>query len=211
MTHKKILYTVAYTIIFVITVQLFSCTDCSKPVLCPGYKDELLDAWFPYNEGTAIEFATNTGLTQKFTFRVTYQTEDRKVKKSRGCDTDKRLATLELDSSRQTLLNVELSRIQDLYSNEVTRVAYLRLFRTDLQAQNLDNNGFGIFIENGKPVQPLNYPSIELNGRIFTNVQSVLFDTTSVKGPPITRLYISKMHGIVAYQTREGSLLWVKQ
>ncbi len=78
----------------------------------------------------------------------------------------------------------------------------------------------GDFSENGF-VNPKDYygghpavqfhNAIQLNGRSFSNVQSITFDTTVSKKSPVYKLYIARGHGVLAYETYNPALLWVKE
>jgi hypothetical protein len=216
MTHKKILYTVAYVTIFFISVQLFSCTDCSKKVDCAAYEDALLDAWFPYQKADKLVFATNTGLTRTMTVGFVMASDPYQTRESRGaCEAYKMIRSVQNDSLGNPDMDLRLLKIERFSDNLTERRLEMSLLRNYIHAANLQDNGFtGWGNSNSSSatgIPPQFHPSIQLNGKTFTNVQSVYFDTLGAKRPSIYKIYISKMNGLVAYETLEGSLLWVKQ
>lgn len=186
-----------------------SCNVCSKKVSCPGFDDKMLTDWFPYDASTKLTFTSGSQL-QVFTLSSVQTSQPYSVmqNKSDGC-----LATRDIISAEQNiqpLLTINLQHYEPFFQNGVQQDVSLALLGLRMKGTNLDNDGFSQVqnLSQGGYGMLKNITGMTVNGKQYGLVQKISFDTGGAKKPPVYTIYISRLYGIIAYQTLSPDLLW---
>jgi hypothetical protein len=190
------------SLLFFVAVIVTSCnSDCSKKVDCPAFNDAVLSEWFPYKDNTSLIFLS-VNSTDTFQLKNTEKSGPYEIavgglgNNNRDCH-----ASNKFQSVTQNTVNfsAELSSILYSYSTTPARFVYLKIFNNDIQAQDLKDNGFTTIIINGQPCAIEYFPSLQVGGRTYSNVQKATRDTVTIRTPGIFQVYIAKGNGLVGY------------
>lgn len=194
-----------------ILIALFLCIaflpglDCRPIVDCPAFEDSLLVQWFPYKPLDSVKFTTATNRSRTFT---AVSVRDSEPMRTKLCvpgriiylgqyDTADAYGPFRIELSKQTANDGKVYR-------HVSIDMRTQFFSGDFSDKNFDKPQDGRY-------ELQSYNSIQLNGKLFTEVQGIFFDTTASTKPVIQKMYISKRHGLIAWETYNPALLWVKE
>ena len=198
-----------------ILIALFFCitflpgVDCRPVMDCPGFEDSLLVQWFPYKPLDSVKFTTATNSSR--TFRV-YSVRDSEPRRTKLCMPRRTIELAQYDlTDVHGPFRFELAKY--ITSDGRSKRNVFIDMRTQFFSGDFNDTGFqkpAIEPQYGK-FQLQSYNSIQLNGKLFTEVQGIFFDTTASVKPAFQKIYISKRHGLIAYETYNPALLWVKE
>ncbi len=196
------------------TLLLSACDICSKKVPCPAFEDEIMESWFPYDAATVLKFRNGTQV-QELTLSSSVSSPAYTATQSRGqgCNANRTISSKETITGGSAALYLRLEKYEPFYSNDDERKAFLMLYGLEMEGDYLGEKGFSqVFNRSQGGTGMLKYyNSLTLGGKAFTEVQQISFDTGLAKKPPVYNIYISRRTGIVAYQTYNSALLWVKE
>ena len=203
-----------YISIVIVFIPFSSCDICSKKVSCPAFNDTLLVQWFPYQLNDRLKFNSTAGQSQLFLLNSVSSSGPHPSTTDRGiCHAEKDISSAERDSLGQSYFDLRLLQ-QDQYGTH--RAVSFRLLGVNFQGTELGETGFANAFTYAYNDPNINatlqyYNSIQLNGKTFNKVQSIMLDTTVAKKPFVYKLYISRQAGLIAYETSGPSLLWLKE
>ncbi len=197
---------------------LTSCKqDCSKTVPCPGYKDAVLDAWFPYFDNQVLIFKSNTNLYDTLVLNLTdstiaYDYNTGLGRSNSGCNQTKSFASTKRDSVNYPAFGILLNSAQDAYSTVQKRSASINFYNNYFYGQDLGDNGFSSFsISGSEIITPQTFTNYAFNRVVYPIVQIVTGDSAIVKIPGVYKIIYAKNYGIIAYETNPGAVSWIKQ
>lgn len=198
----------------IMVLLLAACGICSKKVPCPAFDDDMLESWFPYDDGSIKLRFTNSSQVQEFNL-ITNSTPSYTATQTqgKGCNATRTISSNETIPGGHPAMYLQLEKYQPFFSNADERTVILSLLGLQIEGIYLDEKGFSqVFNKSQGGTGMLKYHnSITLGGKLFGQVQQISFDTGLVKKPPVYNIYISQRNGIVAYQTYSPALLWVKE
>ena len=208
---RKVLQLLCIAGIIVIPVLIQSCGECTKKVPCPGYKDDLTEQWLPYYHGTLAKFNSQGQQPAVFTFDSLFATQPYSIEsRSPVCDAEKIMVTKERLSTGEPTFRIEMQRMELMDRGRTERRVVLKLLGTSIYCEGLSEDGFAQVTSQSGNVVVQNLKYTVLDGKTFSNVQSMTFDTSVIK-PTIYKLYLSKGIGMVGYETFSPIRLWVKE
>jgi hypothetical protein len=196
------------TICLSLTTILFnSCTVCScKKVPCSAFSDTIFSRWFPYNTGDEVIFQSTSGsdtVSLYVTKSEAYEASQGCFGASSGCSAGYcQIYSNELSSSYSKKLHVE---IFDTSPKNIS----LTFYQFNCQGTDIADTGM-VLIDTSSYSKY--YPSFNIGGKTFSNVQLIAKDTTAsntIAGP--YKIFLVKNTGIVAYETYPDLALWIKQ
>jgi hypothetical protein len=195
--------------LFPLVFFLLSCGDCSKKIDCPGYKDDTLDAWFPYGSMPQLIFESNTAQKDTFTLRNTettapYQANGGLFSPVR-CEAHKTFQSLELDTFKRNKMTVELNSV------DKNRMAYFTVGSYSLGIYGMQANGLGQVSAGSRYLLPKILPAVTLGNRTYTNVIEATGDTVTTKVSGIYKVYYAQGEGLVSYSEYPSLTTWTKQ
>lgn len=209
---KKILLLIG---IIPLVIAIASCGICSKKVSCPAFEDEVLEDWFPLEKAKSLSFRSAANQLQTFTFDITTSEPYRVIEEyAGGCSAYKQAISKQNDLPGRPAISFQLttSRRRDESDNE--RTVSILLFGLSCFGTDLGSEGLRKVVRDNKGEMGMlqYYPSVQLAGKTFTNVQSIYFDTTgTAPKSAVYKLYISRQNGLIAYETYQPGMLWVKE
>ena len=197
-------------IIFFIPAALFSCGDCSRKIDCPGYKDDTLDAWFPYWDDQQLVFVSTANRADTVTLKNTETTEPYQATSgvygpAPYCNARKAFESLELNALKQHKMSVELS------TGKYTRSARFSLGENSFSLYDLTENSPGQVTISNRPAVLQMRPAVTLGNRTFTHLVEAISDTAHLDSGRLYKLYFAKGEGLVAYREFPSLLTWIKQ
>ena len=196
--------------LFTTCFTLLSCGDCSRKIDCPGYKDAVLDAWFPYRDNQRLIFLNSANKADTFTLKNTETTEPYQA--SSGiygpapfCEARKTFSSVELDALKRNTMNIEL------YSAKNDRRAHFFLGDDSFNVYDVAEDSLGQLAFGQRPASLQQLPSVTLGNRTLTGVVAAAIDTTNLASGRLYKLYFQKGEGLVAYSEYPSLITWVKQ
>lgn len=193
--------------------SLYSCKECSKKIPCPGYKDTLLDSWFPYQDAQTLVFKSNLNVYDTLLMNLIYVTGENEYSSSTGnCTASKTFSSIRRDSANYAAFGISLTTGRDAYSSSNNTSASIQFYRKIFTGQNLSQSGFNSFsVLSEFNIVPQNFTNYSLNGTTYPAVQSIRADTSTNHSPGVYKILIAKNYGIIAYETNPGAVTWIKQ
>jgi len=190
-----------------IAILFDHCTTCScKTVPCPAFNDTAFSRWFPYNTSDQIIFQ-NASASDTFSLYVerseAYDATQGCIGASGGCLVYCRMNSNEVYASYNRKFQVSI------YSSSPKSVS-LDFYQFNCLASDIVDTGL-VLVDTLS--QSHYYPSLNIGGKSFSNVQLLSKDTSGNKnkmaGP--YQIFLVKNAGIVAYENYPDLTLWVKQ
>jgi hypothetical protein len=198
---------VVFFLVSISTFSIYSCGECSKKIDCPGYKDDNLDAWFPYSDNQQLIFKNDLNEVDTFTLKNTFTTEPYQEtsswERSVTCSAQKLFTTVEKDSTSAAKLSLSLNALENSSS------ANFFLRRTSIEINGIENTASSQVSINTRPVSTQALPSITIGNRTFPNVIVAKRDTAKING--IYIFYYRKGEGLVGFSEYPSLKTWVKQ
>lgn len=192
-----------------ITIGFISCGLCSKKVDCPGYKDELLDSWFPYSDGQQLRFRSNTNDEVTYTLEntettVPYEASSGAYGAGPRCEAQKVFASVEKDSLGSNKAAIFLQSIEGQRQNSFS------FGRNHFSISFVGENS-AIVNTGSRNMTLVEQPSVTLGNRVFTNLLEATGDTNQTKNAGVYKVYFAKGEGIIAFSEYPSLQTWVKQ
>jgi hypothetical protein len=204
MTAKTILLVILLSMAVAI---LSSCGICTKKVDCPGYNDEVLDAWFPYFDKQELIFRNE--LNERDTFLLHHSKSLPYTQtvpgQSRTCASNSSFQSVEAN------FPVSAGFYLDLQSGDLGRQVFLRLRSTEIRFEGFKENGSSRVLFSSLIGSSQWMTTATIGNRTFTELMEVKRDTTSSKKDGIYRFFYRKGEGLVAYSEYPSLKTWVKQ
>ena len=195
--------------LFGFVFTLLSCGDCSKKIDCPGYKDDTLDSWFPYDAMQRLIFESSTNLKDTFTLRTTETTAPYQARSSMfsplSCDARKTFQSLEIDTLKRNKMRIQLN------SANQNRMAYFTIGAYYFSIDGMQANGLGHVSAGGRYLVPRILPTLRLGSRTYTHVIEAIGDTVNSKLSGIYKLYYAQGEGLVSYSEYPSLTNWTKE
>ena len=202
----------AFLLLFLLTISvaLLSCGECSKKIDCPGYTDDTLDAWFPYQDNQRLIFVSNNNTVDTFTLKNTkttapYQAAGGVYGPGPQCEARKTFQSLQTDSQQGSRFNA------NFLSYNSTRYANFTIGKNHIGITGLGSEGTVRVNTGSRDIIPQIRPAVTINNRTFTNIMEAVGDTTHTKNAGIYKVYFSKGEGLVAFSEFPSLQTWVKQ
>lgn len=204
------------TIAVLFSLAFLSCNICTKKVPCPPFQDAVLEDWFPLNGVKGLTFKASNNEVRKFTFDSIITSQPYTTDKTRGsgCNSSQEAISKERDAQGMPALSVVLRNWKPFYENGTERDVTVQLLGLNFIGTDPDSEGFRQVrnTSHGGYGMLTHHASVQLNGKTFYSVQSIYFDTISnLPKAPVYKVYISRLNGIIAYETYRPVLLWVKE
>jgi hypothetical protein len=172
-------------LLLLVTIGLISCGLCSKKVACPGYKDELLDSWFPYVNGQQLRFRSHANNMETYMLVNTettapYEASSGGYGANPRCDAQKVFESVEKDSLGGSKAAIYL---QSTDGHRQTSFSFGRNhFSISLVGEN------STMVNTGSQNMTLVQQSaVILGNQTFTNLLEATGDTSQTKMPVCTR------------------------
>jgi hypothetical protein len=205
---------VLFSIPLLILLQVY-CLSCKKKCpthTCVAFSDPYFDNWFPYSKGQEILFKNTTGTERKLTIGVVYKSEastttipcgpDAPIVEYLPCP----MALIQSSSPTNATIgfNIEyfpsggLQFILDtstLYATAIKDTGIVGL--RQVSRATFNSSRF--------------YPTYNLNGTTYSNVQVIMRDTATNHTKNIYKIILAERTGVLAYEEYPALDLWVKQ
>ena len=192
-----------------LTTGFFSCGRCSKKRARPGYKDELRDSWFPYENGQQLTFRNNYDKTETFTqeninTKAPYETSSGGYGSAPKCAAEKLFQSTEKESmgrSKASILRLSLeSQKTDSFS----------FGRKDFNISLVGEACATVNTAIGNLVLEQRSAAL-LGNRTYANLLEATGDTGQVKITGVYHVYFAKGEDLVAFSEYPSLQTWVKQ
>jgi hypothetical protein len=196
-----------FTLCLFFTIFFFdSCTTCScKKVPCAAFNDTSFDQWFPYKSDDQMIFQNNS-VSDTFSLYVdrsaAYETNQGCFGANGGC-----LAYCHMYSNE--LYSSYIRKMQFSIYNSSPKNMSFDLYQFNCQASDITDTGLIVIDSFSRSHY---YPSMNVGGRTFSNVQLITRDTAAsnkISGP--YKIFLAKKVGIIAYEIYPDMTLWIKQ
>lgn len=194
----------------VLTVFLLSCGDCSRRIDCPGYKDDTLDSWFPYQNNqrlvlrnSANQFDTITLVNTETT--APYQARSGAFGPPLYCQAHKVFQSAEVDTFKRHQFMIELNTGPD------ARMVYGTIGGASFHLYKFTGNGLAQVSLDGRNAIIKLLATVTLGNRRFANVVEATVDTTSGQTAGLYQLYYARGEGLVGYSEYPSQKTWIKQ
>ena len=198
-----------FFVLFFVATSFISCGVCSKKVDCPAYKDDLLDAWFPYTDNQTLIFRSTLNEVDTAVLKNTQTTEAYQetgsFERAVICTASKTFESVERDTAGSFKFYLELS------TGDGRHEAQLYVQRTDIIVANFSETALPQVTLNNRPAASQSLQNFTLVNRNFANVVESKVDTSGGKISGIYKLYSVKGEGIVGYSVYPSLKTWVKQ
>lgn len=200
-------------LIFCFSLSIFvmaACGICGKKIDCPGYKNDMLDSWFPYQDNQQLRFRSTTNDSFLVTLQQTqltspYQTTTGGYGSQQGCSAEKAFQSTEVDSLRRSLLQVHLSTTESMNS------AALAIQNTQITIHGFTNTIPDRVDMNNHATSSKIVENVTVGNRQFARALEIRADTAQLKTNLIYRLYLVQGEGLVAYSEYPSLKTWSKQ
>lgn len=201
--------TILWLFLLASVAALSACGECSKKIDCPGYSDSLWKHYFPYANNQGLRFSTGTEQAI-FTLRdhettQPYQATSGAFGRGPFCEAHKVFLSLEQDTAARSQFGLTLN------NDETQSSATLYLSKQNVSFFAQSDTGFQRVEINGYPALLSRRASVNLGGRIFTNLTIAQRDTTGTKVTGLYAVYHTQSEGIVGYAEYPSLKTWVKQ
>ncbi len=200
---------VLFFVLFIATVFFISCGACSKKVDCPAYKDDLLDAWFPYSDNQKLIFRSTLNEADTVALKNTQTTEayqeTSSFERAVVCTAGKTFQSVERDTAGSFKFYLQLS------TGDGQHEAQFYVQQTNIALTNFSETGLPQVTLNNRTATSQSLQNFTLLNRNFATVVESKLDTSGGKISGIYRLYSVKGEGIVGYSIYPSLKTWVKQ
>ncbi len=169
---------------------------------CSGFLNPTYDDWFPYNTGRSTFFLSPS---EKDSLFISYTNKTEPYETSGGFES-KSCSSIGATIAGNTKTNIRLNI--DAMDNGTFNINF-NFGGLSINANAITDTGLASTGDAPK-MASLFSGSINLNNKIYNNVQAIEVDTFSSK-PLVYKVWLAKSRGIVAYQKRLGHTLFVLQ
>ncbi len=190
-----------------------SCYECSdKSVTCTGYTEKGFSTWFPYAVNDKVIFSSGAA-KDTFTIRTVYVSnpyQDRVSARHPFCNAEKSITSVEVNNNGAGKLFISNGQFNDVYASQQS-VENLQIY---LRGGGFAGKGIsdtGIMRKDSDNQTSQFFSSLQMGSITYTNVQVIMADTLTAKNSRPYKIWISKNHGIIAYEEYPGKNLWLKQ
>ncbi len=201
--------TVLLFILFFVATFFISCGVCSKKVDCPAYKDDLLDAWFPYTDNQKLIFRSTLTDADTVVLKNTQTTEAYQetgsFERDVICTAGKTFQSTERDTAGSFKFYLQLSTGDGWHDAQV----YVQ--QTNIVFANFSEMATPQVTLNNRTATSQSLQNFTLLNRNFASVVESKVDTSGGKISGIYKLYSVKGEGIVGYSIYPSLKTWVKQ
>lgn len=200
-----------YGLLSSVLIFCYSCGECSKKIDCPGYQDDVLDRFFPYQDNQQLIFLSSTNEQQTLTLKnmetsEPYQAVGRPYGGTPICRATKRFAAAETDTSGRTLFGITLEKEGNHF-----RSADFAIGRNWIRFQLFSDTGIARIDINGFSTPVKTQHNIIVGNRTFNKAIVAGRDTVGLKQPGIYQIYYTEAEGLVGYKEYPSLKTWVKQ
>lgn len=188
-----------------------SCGVCSKKIDCPGYKDDTLDSWFPYQNNQQLVFRNDNNEADTFNLKITeitepYQLTTGPLAGPKSCMEWKRLAGTRPSTPKENIVVINLNTQDGKW-----RTVDFSIGNHGFDIYDLQGNGLGQIRSGSRALLPQAQAIANVGGTPFYNVIEAIGDTAGDKTPGIYKLYYKQGAGVVAYSEYPSLQTWIKQ
>ncbi|RYZ61156.1 MAG: hypothetical protein EOO14_05715, partial [Chitinophagaceae bacterium] len=183
----------ARVLLFFVTSGLVSCGLCSKKVACPGYKDELLDSWFPYTDGQQLRFRGNANNMETYTLVNTETMAPYEASSSGYGSTPRCVAQKVFQSAEKDSLGGSKAAIY-LQSTEDHRQTSFSFGRNHFSISLVGENSTMVSTGSRNMII-VQQPAVIVGTRTFTNLLEATGDTSQTKNAGVYKVYFARGKG----------------
>jgi hypothetical protein len=195
-------------LLLLVSVLVMACNHDDIDNNCSGFNDPILDAWFPYGANPTVTFATSGGTTETYTMVKTSVTTPYTLTANVPCQGEKIYESTEKNAQGAALYTVKLKQTA-LAGVEHAVNINMKGIEMGLYGVSPDKVNTALVFQTSAPPEFL--PSINLDGRTFTNVSLAKSDTSTMKAPRPYQVFFTKGYGVLAYRDYPSNTLWVRQ
>lgn len=208
MNAKTLLF---FLVPILLVVFFISCGVCSKKIDCPGYKDDTLDSWFPYQNNQQLIFRNSANEADTFILKTTeitapYQLTTGPLAGPKSCVGWKRLEGSRLSAPKENLVAINLST-----QDGKLRTVDFSIGNIGFDIYDLQSNGLGQVSSAGRSLLPQAQIVVTVGGFPFYNVIEAIGNTVANKTQGIYKLYYKQGMGVLAYSEYPSLQTWIKQ
>jgi hypothetical protein len=195
---------------------LYACNCSGKKTDCPGFSSVQMEKWFPYSNGQKLVFATAAGNRDTFALERTEETTPYTYTSSWSlpagqCSAVRSFETLQKDSIGRPVFNHSMNVSSKGNGQPTDSSARFSIRGQYVQLRAFNDTSFVYIYDVSNLMQQTFMPSVTIDAKTFQNVIRATRDTTNVKTPGLSQVFIARNAGLVAYREYPSGRFWVRQ
>jgi hypothetical protein len=202
------------------TISFYGCNICTcKKITCATFSDAAFDQWAPYKEGELLVFKNQTGMADTIRIAAIRKTEAYESTSGggygcgKGCITNGTAYGTDMSGTNleKFSFNMDKSDPNGSTTPQTTYVS-LRLKNLFINARSLADTGLvTATVFNEVKITTRFNSSLSILTRNFTNVQTLMIDTNTVKLNGPFKIYMSAGAGLIGWENYPDKSIWIKE